>query len=69
MLIENVIQKIAHEHDTTENEIRQSMTEAILAAKNNPCFQSLFGERMIPSPEAFIQTIVELMREPGGLSS
>ncbi len=69
MLIENVIQKIAHEHDTTENEIRRSMTEAILAAKNNPCFQSLFGERMIPSPEAFIQTIVELMRELGGLSS
>ena len=69
MLIENVIQKIAHEHDTTENEIRRSMTEAILATKNNPCFQSLFGERMIPSPEAFIQTIVELMQEPGGLSS
>ena len=69
MLIENVMQKTAHEHDTTENEIRQSMTEAIFAAKNNPNFQSLFGERVIPSPEAFIQTIVELMREPGGSPS
>ena len=69
MSFEETLWRIAVNYSTTDREVRKEMTSAILAAKDNPGFQKLFGERVIPSPEMFIQTIARLLSDTNSMAS
>lgn len=53
----NTISSIAKKHNISVNEVWDEMMTAILAAKDEPGFQAVFGKGVIPSPEEFIRVV------------
>ena len=65
MNIEAILASIAKEHNTTPEQVKADMEEAIAAAKDNENFKLMFGGR-IPSVEDFISSMALMIREPDG---
>ena len=63
MDVKKIIGQVAKDHNTTPEEVRAEMIKAILAAKDNPNFQAMFGEGVIPAPEVFIETVARKIME------
>ena len=55
------ISTIAATHNLSVEEVQSEMMTAILAAKDNPNFQAIFGKNVIPSPEEFIRVIADMI--------
>ena len=65
MKISDAIEFLAAQNNTSPEEIRISIQEAIEAAKDNQRFKELFGNK-IPSVDDFIETIVMMLQAPEG---
>ena len=62
--MENIIQRVALEHDLPVSTIRAEMVEAIHQGYNNPegCMRDIFGDRE-PTPEELIAVLAGMLEE------
>ncbi|MBQ6961718.1 MAG: hypothetical protein IJP78_12140 [Clostridia bacterium] len=62
---EDAILFLAAKNNTTPEQIRVDMEEAIQSAKDNDNFKAMFGDRT-PNVEEFIEAVVLMLRAPDG---
>lgn len=60
MRAKKAIEQVSKDHGLTVEEVKEEMNEAIRAAKDNPKFKEVFGDK-VPTPEEFIKKIKELL--------
>ena len=60
-----ILAAIVKEHNTTPDQVKADMEEAIAAAKDNENFKLMFGGR-IPSVEEFISAMALMIQKPDG---
>ena len=65
MNTEDAILFLAQKNNTTPEQIRADMEEAIASAKDNDTFKAMFGDR-VPSVEEFIEAVVLMLKLPDG---
>ena len=60
-----ILATIAKEHNTTTDQVKADMEEAIASAKDNENFKLMFGGR-IPSVEEFISAMALMTQKSDG---
>ena len=65
MNTEDAILFLAKQNNTTPEQIRADMEEAIASAKDNENFKAMFGD-CIPSVDEFIEAVVLMLKLPDG---